>query len=111
MNLNAMDYGKGNEWEGLWSEGNERDGICSEGNEWDGLWFEESKIKCDDWSWWCNKRGGEVEWLWDDAMQANNRTKLSKPKAFLKLVEQYGFPNTNSDINSFPLYLFRWCLR
>ena len=51
MNLNAMDYGKGNEWEGLWSEGNERDGICSEGNEWDGLWFEESKIKCDDWSW------------------------------------------------------------
>ena len=36
-----MDYGKGNEWDGLWSEG----------NRWDELWFEVSKMKCDDWCW------------------------------------------------------------
>ena len=41
LNLNVIDYGKGNEWDGLWSEG----------NRWDELWFEVSKMKCDDWSW------------------------------------------------------------
>ena len=41
LNLNVMDYGKGNEWDGLWSEG----------NRWDELWFEVSKMKCDDWCW------------------------------------------------------------
>ena len=40
VNLNVMDYHKGNEWDGLWSEG----------NEWDELWSEVTKIKCDDWS-------------------------------------------------------------
>ena len=32
VHLNAMDYGNGNEWAGLWSEGNEWDGLYSEGN-------------------------------------------------------------------------------
>ena len=41
VNLNAMDYGEGDEW----------DGLSSEGNEWDGLWSEGSKMKFDHWSW------------------------------------------------------------
>lgn len=33
--------GKRNEWDGPWFEG----------NVWDGLYSEESKMKCDRWSW------------------------------------------------------------
>ena len=41
VKLNAMDFGKWNEWDGVWSEG----------NEWYGLWSEGIKMKCDQWSW------------------------------------------------------------
>ena len=41
VNLNAMDFGKWNEWDGPWSEG----------NEWYGLWSEGIKMKCNQWSW------------------------------------------------------------
>ena len=41
VNLNAMDYGKENKWDGLWSEG----------NQWDGLWSEGNEMKCDHWNW------------------------------------------------------------
>ena len=37
VNLNAMDFGK---W-------NERDGLWSEGNEWYGLFSEGIKMECD----------------------------------------------------------------
>ena len=40
VNLNVIDFGKGDEWEGLWSKR----------NEWDGLWSERSKMKYDQWS-------------------------------------------------------------
>ena len=36
-----MDYGKGNEWDGLWSAG----------NKWHGLWSEGNKMKYHSWSW------------------------------------------------------------
>ena len=33
VNLNAMDFGKGNKWDGLWSERNQWDRLWSEGYE------------------------------------------------------------------------------
>ena len=38
VNLNAMDFGKGNEWDGLWSERNQWDRLWSEGNDRDERW-------------------------------------------------------------------------
>ena len=58
VNLTAIDFSKWNEW----------DGLLSERNEWDGLWPETIKMKCDQWNWWCDKRGTEVEWLGHDVL-------------------------------------------
>ena len=35
----------------------------SKWNEWDGLWSAGIELKCDQWSWQCDKRGVTVEWL------------------------------------------------
>ena len=40
VNLNVINFGKENEW----------DGLRSEGNEWNELWSEGSKMKYDHWS-------------------------------------------------------------
>ena len=55
VNLNAMDYDKGNEWDELWSEGNKM------------------KMKHNHWSWWCNKNREEIEW-WCYVTLTNNGT-------------------------------------
>ena len=51
LGLNSVDYGKGNECDGPWSEG--------------------TRMKCDHWNWSCNKRGDEIEC--HAVMQTNNR--------------------------------------
>ena len=41
VNVNVIDYGNENEWNGLWTEGNERD----------GLWSKGSEVKYEQWRW------------------------------------------------------------
>lgn len=38
------------------------------GNEWDGLYSERSDMKCEQWGWQWNMSGGEVEWWCHNVM-------------------------------------------
>ena len=45
VNVSEMDYGKGDEWDGISSQGFEWHGLSFEGNEWGRLWSEGNEMK------------------------------------------------------------------